>query len=241
MPRPDDTPDRNPDRDAGIIRHAEPVREFELSTGDPVLMEAVEEHLSKFVGEAGSVFHELVSDLVHVDVHMIPPSEERPWHTLMTSGMAERPMTLPPGAAEGGCPRYAEVMLCLPADWPLDQASMDVPNRYWPIGLLKYLARFPHQYKTFLAEGHTIPNGDPPEPFAPNTSFCGALIATPVMFDDGFETFRAGDREVAVLSVIPLWGREMDFKLRRGAGALLEKLDEDEVGELLEPDRPSVV
>ena len=35
----------------------------------------------------------------------------------------------------------------------------DLPyERFWPIQMLKFLARFPHEYKTWLGWGHTIPN-----------------------------------------------------------------------------------
>ena len=37
-----------------------------------------------------SVFHELVSDIVHIDVNIIPPDNGRDYYVLWTSGMSDR-------------------------------------------------------------------------------------------------------------------------------------------------------
>gem|GEM_PF-6439728 len=45
-----------------------------------------------------------------------------------------------------------------------------------------------------LGAGHTVPNGDPAEPYAANTQLCCALLAPPSIAPDGFETLRFGTR-----------------------------------------------
>ena len=40
-------------------------------------MEAVEEHIEQYFGKFENVFHELVSPDIHVDICVVPPSEER--------------------------------------------------------------------------------------------------------------------------------------------------------------------
>ena len=47
-------------------------------------MEAVEEHIRKYFGEIGHVFHELVSPDIHVDICVVPPDGERKYYTLVT-------------------------------------------------------------------------------------------------------------------------------------------------------------
>jgi hypothetical protein len=56
----------------------------------------------------------------------------------------------------------AELVMALPAEWPLEQSELEDESNYWPLGLLKMLARLPHEFETFVWFGHTIPNGDPP-------------------------------------------------------------------------------
>ena len=48
----------------------------------------------------GVVFHEIVSDVVHIDLLHVPPRRERPFHTLVTCGMSVRPMNVPQDAEE---------------------------------------------------------------------------------------------------------------------------------------------
>src|SRR5690606_35651519 len=110
--------------------------------GDADAMDAICAHFTEHVGEASMVFHEIVSDLVHIDVHQIPPSDERPFWTLYTTGMSDRPMSAPEGAED--C-RYAELMIKLPAAWPIDRlnewpqggADAETERMYWPVRWLK--------------------------------------------------------------------------------------------------------
>ena len=221
-----------------IKRYEAGDREFEPATGDPDLIDGLTEHLERHLGTEGMAFHELVSDLVHIDVLQAGPTDELPFHTLMTCGMSERPMTAPPELPDA---RYAELMLRLPPDWPMEQEAFEDESVYWPFRMLKMLARFPHEYDTWLGFGHTVPHGDPPEPFAPDTGLSGAIILAPVLGPEGFELAEVGGRHINVLAVIPLHADELDLKLDKGTDALLDLLDRAELSELLNPGRASVV
>jgi hypothetical protein len=221
-----------------VFRHEPREREFEPAMGDPDLVEAVGDHLESCFGAEPSVFHELVSDLVHVDVHAVPPSGDRSWTTLVTTGMAEKPMTVPEGLEDA---RFAELVLALPEGWPLEQEAFDDESNYWPIRLLKTLARVPHEFDTFLWYGHTVPNGDPPEPYAPNTELCCAFIAPVLRAPEEFRRLELPDgRIVAFYGVVPLYEDEMRYKLEQGSDALVDLFDEAGVTELIDPERPSV-
>ena len=141
------------DEDRRIIRHEE-AAEPTFSGGDADLIEAIDDHVTEHFGAPANVFHELVSPYVHVDVHVVEPTDERPVYTLVTSGMAERPMQTPVGE------RYAELMLLLPPDWPDVKSSGAPEEALWPFRLLQTLAQLPHEFETFLDAGHTVPNGD---------------------------------------------------------------------------------
>ena len=138
--------------------------DFEGASGDSSIDE-ISDHIEKHVGKIHMVFHELVSDQVHIDVHWVKPTTERPFHTLVTSGMSDKPMHSPQGVDD--CD-YAELSICLPQDWKVSEEDFEDEKNYWPIRWLKFLARFPHEYNTRLFQGHTIPNGDPATPFAEN-------------------------------------------------------------------------
>ncbi len=232
-----------------IWRYEDGERPFEMAVGDGTLIQAMDAHLDKHLPGPRTVLHELVSDQVHVDVHVSLPTESRPHYTLVTSGMAQRPMRPPPGddIDIGSC-EFAELMLCLPPDWPgFDTAVVDDDHpwrqeRYfWPINMLKMLARFPHTFETWLWEGHTVPQGDPPEVFEGTAGLAGVILYRPKTLPETFHQFRIGDRDVHVFALVPLHEDEMDFKLRYGADALEERLDKAQVTEVLDPQRPSVI
>jgi hypothetical protein len=200
--------------------------------------EAIDHHIIEHFGPIAYVFHEIASHLVAVHVYVVEPTPERPCHTLITSGMSERPMTLPEGH---DITAYAEVMLCLPAEWRLDQESLRDERWYWPVRLLKQVARLPHEYGTWIGEWHSVPNGDPPEPYAAETPFAGVVVAPMLLVRPEARTIEVPDgTRVELLALIPLHPAEIDLKLTRGTGALIEVLDGGDVNELLDPTRPSL-
>jgi len=184
-------------------------------------MEAVEEHIEQYFGKFENVFHELVSPDIHVDICVVPPSEERDYCTLVTMGMGAHRMNVPEELAEYKLER-AELAIALPADWKLDQESMKDEKWYWPIRLLKSLARLPINCDSWLGHGHTVENR---EPFAENTKLCTATLIDPQGTEDGSEVCTLpGGEEVNFYQVIPLYADELDYKLEHDADALLNRM-----------------
>ncbi len=223
-----------------VYRHLARERDFEPVIGDSESIDAITQHVEQFIGEIDVVFHEIKSDLVHIDVCRVPPSDAHPYYTLVTSGMSERPMAVPEEAAPF---RFAELMLSLPADWPLERGDFEDEAAYWPIRLLKVLARLPHEYDTWLGVGHTIHNDDetPPTPYASNTKFNCALLLPPILVDDGFRQLQTSpDKTTHFLAVVPIYTEEINFKLKYGVEPLLEHFDRRKVTELLDVGRKNV-
>ena len=194
-------------------------REPEVYTEDE--MSAVERHIQNTFGEFENVFHELVSPDIHVDICVVPPSEERDYYTLVTMGMGAHRMNVPEELAKYKLER-AELVIALPPDWKLDGESMKEERWYWPIGLLKVLARLPIASDTWLGWGHTM---DKQSPFAEGTKLRAALLIGPQGAEEGGEvcTLPSGE-EVNFYQVIPLYPEEMEYKLEHDADALLEKM-----------------
>ena len=138
-------------------------------------MSAIEQHIKNTFGEFENVFHELVSPDIHVDICVVPPSEARDYYTLVTMGMGAHRMNVPEELADYKLER-AELAIALPPDWKLDEESLKDERWYWPIGLLKVLARLPISGDTWLGFSHTM---DKQSPFAENTMLCGALLVGP--------------------------------------------------------------
>ena len=186
-------------------------------------MSAIEEHIKNTFGEFENVFHELVSPDIHVDICVVPPSEARDYYTLVTMGMGAHRMNVPEELAEYKLER-AELAIALPPDWKLDEESLKDERWYWPIGLLKVLARLPISGDTWLGFGHTM---DKQSPFAENTTLCGALLVGPqdVVWNGGEVCTLPSGEEVNFYQVIPLYQDEMEYKMEHDADALLEKME----------------
>jgi len=225
-----------------IFHHEERERELEPTGGDADLVDGVHDHIDRCLADNWTVFHERESDLVHVDVHVVPPGGDRDWFTLVTSGMAERPMTVPEGLEDHA---YAELVLALPSDWPLlgheSLESLDDADTFWPLWLLKDLARFPHVYDTYLGYGHTVGNGNPPQAYA-GTEFFGSLVAGACLTPEEFDELALPDgRTIRFYAVYPMHQNEIDFKLEHGTDPLVDRLVEAGVTELVDVSRASVV
>ena len=166
-----------------------------------------------------------------VDVHLYPPNEEagRDFFTLVTAGMGDLPMRVPPDVGRAG----ARTELCLYVDHPHVE--------YFE--LLRALARLPHEHGAWLGPGHTVPNGDPPAPIVPGSELSVALLlATPLDPDAKLpERLRIAGDPVGLLWVVPITEAECTFKLERGTQALLELFDEKEHPFVLDPARRSHV
>jgi hypothetical protein len=213
-----------------ILRHGKRRVPRAPSRGDASNIAAISRHLEQHLGPIGFVFHELVSDLVHVDVHVVLPRPERDFYTLVTSGMSEAPMRTPRGVLI-----QAELVIALPPDWPLSREALSDENHYWPVRWLKELARFPHEYDTWLDRGHTVPNGDPPEPFAPGTGFCCMLLGPPRIAPEAFDVLTVSEtRKIEFFCLYPLYREEVDFALRKGADVLFELLQDAGVSEIVD-------
>jgi hypothetical protein len=235
-----DTPDDRPPAGSPTVRYPPREQTWEpAADGDPAAAEAIEEHIARHFGPIDSVLHEVASDLVHLDVHVVVPSSQRPYFTLVTSGMSDRPMTVPAGTTSS---RYAELMLCLPPDWPLSTEAYQVVTGQWPVWLLKMVGRLPHMYGTWIDSGHSVPNGDPAQPFTPEVAFVGAVVTPMLRCEPAARTITVRpDKQISLLALIPVHAAELDLKLAGGAGALFDAFDRAGVSELVNPARPSSV
>lgn len=195
----------------------------------------------QFPGRESFVFHELISDLVHIDVNIMKPTEEDDFYVMYTTGMSDLPMTLPEEIADREDLKYGELFMFLPDTWNpggpgADTTSM-TEEEYWPIRIIKFLARFPHEYNTWLGSGHTIPNGAEYEPLAENTKL-GGVVLTQSGGDIGTATAEDGT-EINIFMVVPAYQEEIEYKLKYGMEALDKKFIEGALPVVLDIHRPN--
>jgi hypothetical protein len=237
----DNSGDETP-QNAGILRHspaaahAGPIAHADI---DRVIAT-----LNAVLGAEPRIYHEIVSDRIHLDVLEYAPTADRPTWLLVTCGMSALPMTSPEGTG-----RFAELCLELPATWPIDEEAFRDERHYWPIHLMKTLARLPHDHQTWLGVGHTVPNHDPPALYADGTRLSGALLLPALALPEGQRTlpiprsFASGgkpDERAQLLQIYPIYAAEMEHKLLYGLDSLVDKLKRslDQFGLVVTPDRP---
>jgi hypothetical protein len=208
-------------------------------------LDAIEAHIEARFGNYEEVFHEIKSPDIHVDICIIPPTEERPWQTFVTMGMGACRMNVPREMRNRKLDR-AELLVCLPPDWDIskllsDDGTDDVSEEiYWPIRYLKVLARLPIEHDTYLGYGHTVPSGN--GSFAENTGFDSVMLTLPNTF--GIESFICvlpDGGEVNFYQVIPLYESELTFKKKHDATALEELLCEQNNCHVVDIERKPVV
>ena len=196
-------------------------------------LDAVERHIETNFGTYANVFHEIVSPDIHLDICIVDPTEERNYYMLVTLGMGAHRMNMPAELAERKLER-AELAIALPRDWNIHE---NAEEHYWPIRLLKTLARLPIEDNTWLGWGHTI---DGRSPYAKNTALSAALIVSGQVKKGGSNVCVLPDGdEVNFYQIIPLHKDELKYKLEHDADALLDRFAERHVSFVVDPQRSS--
>jgi Suppressor of fused protein (SUFU) len=226
-----------------IYRHTDRIARIP-DASDPAQLAAVIAHLTAQVGAPTATLPPAADDSAEgapITIHVITSGAtgagDEPVLTLFTAGMSQHAMKVPPGVE---LPQRSELILRLPASWPLTEEALRDPRTAWPIRWLRALATLPQRYDTWLGPTHTVPNGDPPRPLGEGTSLCCLMTVPPICLADDAEVFESPRGKVLLMSVIALHEAEMRFTLERGADALIERLAAADVDDVLDVTRAPV-
>ena len=207
------------------------------SQGDPRLQEAMRAHVETNVGPI-SGFFSFPAGVISLEILWVEPSETRRFHTLVTCGMAERPMCPPSEAADL---RFAELSICLPPDWPIDLGRTGFCATTWPFQVLGNVAHYAHENETWVWFGHTLGAPVAGRSFAPDTRLACAALGDPLAFPFPFRIMEmADDRLVYVFNLIPIYAEEQRLAMWRGTDFLLDRLEEKGMTGVLDIHRQSV-
>ncbi len=194
------------------------------------------EHVRRHIGEPNSLaLNEIVPGLVSVAIHVIPQTYDGECMALVTSGMSDRPMTVPKGAEQF---QYAELIILLPLDWPLDEQSLKDENYYWPVEWLRRIAHLPHENDTWVYDEHIVSNGDPPKPFASNTQQVAMLVLN--QGSEQSELILSDGRPVNFYELYPLYKEERDLQQKKGTRHLVELFYKHGMSQIVDTKRLNV-
>ena len=182
-------------------------------------------------GPIGEVFHEVLPMVPHIDLYQFKPGYQgRDFWTLVTSGMSDLAMTLPRDVPES-LGRVELVFYC------------EKPEKNY-LDLLRVLAHFPHDNKTWLCSGHTMPNGNPAAPIFAHTPhlntfiFMGSILSPD---KDVGKRLLIESCPVNLLWVVPITTAECELKLSRGMDAIYDLFDSVNHPHVFNGDRESYV
>ncbi|MFU1992785.1 hypothetical protein CN918_03905 [Priestia megaterium] len=193
-------------------------------------------HITKQFGPIEDTISETVpGSRVSVTIHIIPPSVNKDFVTLVTTGMSDEPMDY---SDEERTFKYAELLLKLPSSWVVEKDNMKDPNHYWPFGWLRNVAHIPHLYDGWLEEGVILPNGEPPQPFASNTKLSCVMICRPQ--ESGLANVHTRDKDINMYTLVPIYEEERKLALEKGYEYLLERMNEKGITDVLDINRINV-
>ena len=185
----------------------------------------ISEYIEKHFGAFDHVFHEMLSPDIHLDIAMIPASEERNYITLCTIGAGACPMHMDEDVRiQYGLPERAEYVLFLPADWKIDDESLKEERYYWPFRLLKDTARLPIWTESWLGYGHTISPAEG-ELLTEGMPYDSVLLTYPVpVFDTMQYADLSSGKSVNFFQLHPLTPEELAYKAEQSTSALLDRI-----------------
>lgn len=163
-----------------------------LALYNPVQMEQIQNFIYETFGgeEDGLVAHEITSEYVHTDTHVIAPEGDN--RVFVTCGMGAGEMNAPHPSL-----RRAELMMCASKDFDIySEEAMTI------VAELVSLSKFPFRKNTWLHHGHTI---DASDAFLKTFGFDAfAFIGVDFAEIDGIG-------EVAFLLAIPIYKEEREW------------------------------
>jgi hypothetical protein len=132
-----------------------------------------------------------------------------------------------------------QFMLKLPANWPLDDKSLQSDKYYWPIRWLLKIAEYPFDKADLSEFPIIIENENPPKVISEFVSFTSLLIIKePTQLG---ELIVKNGEKIEFFTVFPLFTEEMKFEKNNGIIPLLEKMQSKKIGTVIDIKRKSVV
>lgn len=209
---------------------------------DRILIETVTRHFEQIFGPVEGVIEDTTSGVTPIDILRMPLDSEGLFRTYVTTGMACRPMNVPSEVPEPEGYRYAELVLHVPAQWPVDWTDLQRPENWWPFEILRKMASLPHERESWVWGGHTL---NQKTPYAEDTKLCTALICPSYLLPEDSETLTLADeRNIVFLTMAFIYQEEFEYCLVNYCDAFLDRVADSGMSPddffILDKNRPNV-
>jgi hypothetical protein len=203
----------------------------------PEHYELVDSHIDKYFKEADtSVFHEIPTLDIHLDVYHIKPKNSE-FDVLVTSGMSSIAMNVSEIPGDSDRYRFAELMTLIPKGIDFGIMYPSGTKYDWVISMLKQSAKFPHFYDTWIGKGHTIQADADLLPYSKDTNYCGCLVLPSMSLTKGFHHIESAHGHINIYGLFPLYKEELEFKIAKGYSEFMQVLVRNEVEEVIDFNR----
>jgi len=221
-----------------VIEHVEPEGFHPTPVDAPAQWDQLRhQHYQQYFGESTSVLHEVSSQIFRIHIHIFPSSKKlkRNFTTLVTSGMSDSAMKIPKKLD----PSYArrEIIMYVP-DYESKLYSLE---QTWFEKILRYTAHFPFEYDTWLGEGHTIQNGNPPQPITEGSLLTNMFLLPPIYEAPEAAQIQLDDTPVKLLWLTFLTDAEAEYKIENGYSKLAKKFTHENFPRVVDPGRKSII
>jgi hypothetical protein len=188
----------------------------------PAVIQAREELYRRCFGATPEINHSTNRVFPHIDIYRFEPTPARPFHTLITGGMAEYQQPV----EEDSLPRRLELLMYLQ------------PFQVWALNLLKGMAEYPAQQGVAFARWHTVPIGYR----LTDTSEISAFLLAPLDTEDLSRlSFDGYDDPVEYLLAVPLTMTEHAYAREVGSEELYQRLKQADLLVHRDDHRPPVL
>ena len=189
-------------------------------------IDELESFIEKKDGKIENVIHEIVSPDIHLDILVIPPTGRRPYYKLITKGAGAYKQSVPKEYI-GKVSEYAEYCIYLPKNWSV---SSDKPEDYWPIKMLKRIARLPISEESWLGPYHTISWDEEGNSFDQSTKLNSLILLNDndKLSVQSVVKLKTG-KAVAIYNLYPLYQEELDTIMQAGWNEFVNKIPDDDL------------
>lgn len=187
---------------------------FGNNTGEEFAMYTPEElqtiltHITRYFGVAARSLKTVDTTNNPISILYIPPTKERNYITLVTTGIGAYKANVPENIKELNMDRI-ELVAYLPPEWDVDSEDIRFS---WVARALQTLGTMIQFDDTWLGLGHTISNGSP---FAPDTEFNGVILDNITNVERSAIQCQLPNNEIVTFyQIIPIYEEEMVFKIK---------------------------
>ena len=189
-------------------------------------LDEYEAFITKNFGSYEEVFHEIVSPDIHLDIIVVPPTEENPFYKLVTMGVGAYKMHVPEELKQYEL-EHMELVMYLPKEWNVKSSE---EKDYWPIRYMKILGRLPITQKTWLGVHHTVQANAEESPFAENTNLNNILLMPGMNLKYDFLDLRlSSGKKINFYQMFPIYQEELEYKNQYSVNELIELFEDEDI------------